>query len=208
MLVAILTPERDSTEDLLSGMYKASVINVLSILLTAVIQTLQTQLDLYHAIVVMNILFFFDLVFLFGMYYLHPFKHQSPELTRKRVGQRKFIWSSQTDFQMLLYLLMHGFGEIVAFIWVFYVGIVGTKFGSQPTCNHLVTFALFFAEIRVTKAWFKVLLCTLALPFNFLLICFLILAPAERKRKCTDALDNLFETYSWLRWIRYVIGIP
>ncbi len=52
----------------MSGIYKNSVINGLGILFTAVIQTVQGKLDLYHAIVVMYILFFFNIVFLFGMY--------------------------------------------------------------------------------------------------------------------------------------------
>ena len=68
MLVSIFTREEDYTEELLSGIYKNSTINGLALLFTAVIQTMQGDLDLYHALVVLCIMSSFNTVFLFGMY--------------------------------------------------------------------------------------------------------------------------------------------
>jgi len=210
ILIATLTREKEYTKELLSGIYKNSVINGLGILFTAVIQTLQGKLDLYHAIVVMYILFFFNIVFLFGMY-LRPFKHHSQELTGKRVGERKFVWCSQIDFQMFIYLLMHTFGVIVFFIWFLYVAIDGTRFGSQPSCNHLVNFVVFFSDVRATVTWFRVIMILFfagAIPLFLFFLSFLIFAPAEFMRRRTKALDGLFENHPRLEWVRYVIGIP
>ena len=158
----------------------------------------------------MYILFFFNIVFLFGMYLLLS-NHHSQELTRKRVGQRKFVWSSQHNFQIFIYLLMHAFGVIVFFIWFLYAAIDGNKFGSQPACNHAVNFVLFFSDVRATATWFRVLMIVFfagAIPLFLLLLGFLILAPARWTQKCTDALDNLFERNPRLGVVRYVIGIP
>ena len=193
-------------------MYKNGVINGLGILFTAVIQTLQTKLDLYHAIVVMYILFFFNIVFLFGTYLL-SFNHHSQELTGKRVGQRKFVWSavSQDDFQIFIYLLMHTFGVIVFFIWFLYAAIDGNKFGSQPSCNHLVNFVLFFANVRATVTWFRVMIIVFlscAIPMLLLFLGFLILAPARWTDACTNTVQNLFNRNPKLGVVRYLLGVP
>jgi hypothetical protein len=51
----------------LDGLYKNSVINGLSLVITAVIQTIEQQLDLYHAIFVMQIIFSLNFVYGYGM---------------------------------------------------------------------------------------------------------------------------------------------
>jgi hypothetical protein len=191
-------------------MYKNGVVNGLAILFTAVIQTIQGKLDLYHAMVVMYILFFFNIVFLFGMY-LHPFNLHSQELTGKRVGLRKFVWDSQTNFQIPLYLWMHTFGVTVFFIWFLYAAINGNKFGSQPSCNHLVVFVLFFFNVRATVTWFRVMMIMFfsgAIPLLLMFLFFLILAPARWTNAITDAVHKLFVKFPWLGVFRYAIGIP
>jgi hypothetical protein len=91
MLFAIFTPENEHTEELRIGIHKNNVINCLGILFTAVVQTLQGTLDLYHAIVVMYILFFFNVVFVFGMY-LRPAAIQLPfSRTDRKEGRREKI---------------------------------------------------------------------------------------------------------------------
>lgn len=160
ILVTILTRENEYTEELLSGIYKNSVINGLSLILTAVIQTMQGKLDLYHAIFLMYILFILNFVLVFG--------------------ERKFVWSGQTNFQMFIYLLMHTFSVIVFFIWFLYAQIDGGKFGSQPSCNHLVIFVYSFINFRATATWFRVILVVtfaVVIPFFLLLLGFLLLAP-------------------------------
>jgi hypothetical protein len=48
-----------------------SVINGLGLVITAVVQTMQGQLDLYHAIFVMQIIFSLSFVFAYGMLCVH-----------------------------------------------------------------------------------------------------------------------------------------
>ena len=158
----------------------------------------------------MYILFFFNIAFLFGMY-LRLFIYHSQELNGKRVGQRRFVWDSQNNFQIFIYLLMHAFGVIMFFIWFLYAAINGNNFGSQPSCNHFINFVLFFASIRATVTWFRVLMIIFfsgAIPIFLLLLFFLILAPAKWTKACTDALDELFDKNPRLGVVRYVIGIP
>jgi hypothetical protein len=158
----------------------------------------------------MYILFILNFVLVFGMY-LRPFNHHSQELTGKRVGERKFVWSGQTNFQMFIYLLMHTFSVIVFFIWFLYAQIDGGKFGSQPSCNHLVIFVYSFINFRATATWFRVILVVtfaVVIPFFLLLLGFLLFGPARLKQACTNALHKQFDKYPWLRLARYVIGIP
>jgi hypothetical protein len=108
--------------------------------------------------------------------------------------------------------MMHVFGVIVFLIWFLYVMIDGKKFGSQPSCNHLVNFVLFFSDVRATATWFKVMMIVFfvgaIIPFFVLVLGFLILAPDRWTQRCADALDNIYKRNPWLLVVRYVIGIP
>jgi hypothetical protein len=42
-------------------------------------------------------------------------------------------------------------------IWLLYVWIKDIDFGSQPSCNHLVKYVLFFANVKATATWLRVL---------------------------------------------------
>lgn len=143
--------------------------------------------------------------------YLRSFNHYSQELTVKRIGQRRLVWSGQTNFQMFIYRLMHAFGAIAFFIWFLYVAIDANKFGSQSSCNHLVEFVLIFHNVKVTEKWFRVMMIVFfagATPRFLLLFGFLILAPAQCVKACTNSLQNLFGDSPRLGLARYVIGIP
>jgi len=112
---------------------------------------------------------------------------------------------------MFIYLLMHAFGVIVFLIWFLYAWFAGSKFGSQPSCNDLVNFVLFFTSIRATVTWLRVIMIMLfiiATPFFFLMLCFLILAPVSWTTACTKALQRLFDKNPRLGLIRYVVGVP
>ena len=67
ILLTAVIPETERTTDLLDGLYQNSVFYGLGLVITAVIQTLQKQLDLYHAIFVMQIIFSLDFVYAYGM---------------------------------------------------------------------------------------------------------------------------------------------
>jgi hypothetical protein len=66
IVLTALIPENGRTTELLDGLYKNAVLYGLGLVLTAGIQTLQKQLDLYHAIFVMQIIFSLDFVYAYG----------------------------------------------------------------------------------------------------------------------------------------------
>jgi len=109
ILLTALTPENGRTDELLDGIYKNSVINGLSLVITAVVQTMQKQLDLYHAIFVMQILFSLNFVYAYG--------------------QRRFIRSNRTDFRMKIFIGVQTFTTMVFTVWLLYVWIKDIDFG-------------------------------------------------------------------------------
>jgi len=141
----------------LDGLYKSSILYGLSLVMTVVIQTLQEQLDLYHAIFVMQIIFSLDFVYAYG--------------------QRRFIRSSGRDFRMKIFITIQTFSTVVFTVWLLYVWIKDSNFGSQPQCNHLVKYVLLFADVKVTMTWLRVLFiiylvinaCTLLFRFGVIL---------------------------------------
>ena len=46
---------------------------------------------------------------------------------------------------------------VVFTVWLLYVWIKDIDFGSQPSCNHLVKYVIFFADVRATATWLRVL---------------------------------------------------
>jgi hypothetical protein len=66
---------------------------------------------------------------------------------------------------------------VVFTVWLLYVWIKGSNFGSQPKCNRLVKYVLFFADVRATVTWLRVLFimnlvmnaCTLLFRFGAIL---------------------------------------
>jgi len=133
-------------------------------------------------------------------------------IDRKRAGQRKFVWYSDTDFQMFLYLLMHAFGVVVFLIWFLYVAISGPKFGSQPNCNDRVKFAVLYVfNVRATVPWFRALMIAffvVVIPFFLMILGFFIIAPARLMKACERRIENVLKKYSWLGVFRYVFGFP
>jgi hypothetical protein len=180
ILLTAITPETRNghTDELLDGLYKNSVINGLSLVITAVIQTMQKQLDLYHAIFVMQIIFSLNFVYAYGMFCI-CLSINYETLTRRwaGVGQRRFILSGENDFRMKIFIGFQTLTTVVFTVWLLYVWIKGSNFGSQPTCNHLIKYVLFFADVRATVTWLRVLFimnlvmtaCTLLFRFGAIL---------------------------------------
>lgn len=101
------------------------------------------------------------------------------------VGMRKFIRhsggssESQSKFRrMKVIIAIQTFTTVVFTIWLLYVWIKDSHFGSQPECNHLVKYVLFFANVRATDTWLRVLfilylvLFSCRLIYRFILIAF------------------------------------
>jgi hypothetical protein len=178
ILLTAITPENDHTDELLDGLYKNSVINGLSLVITAIIQTIQNQLDLYHAIFVMQIIFSLNFVYAYGMLCINSsINFETLTLRWGRIGQRRFIRSGQNDFRMKVFIGFQTLTTVVFTVWLLYVWIKGSNFGSQSTCNHLVKYVLFFANVRATVTWLRVLFimnlvmtaCTLLFRFSAIL---------------------------------------
>jgi len=142
-LIALI-PENERTTEVVNDLYENAVFYGLALVLTAVIQTLQEQLDLYHAIFVMQIIFSLNFVYDYGMRKFIRHSKSSPE-SRGNFRRMKVIIAIQT------------FTTVVFTIWLLYVWIKDSHFGSQPECNHLVKYVLFFANIRATDTWIRVL---------------------------------------------------
>jgi len=125
ILLISLIPETELMTELLDGLYENSVFLGLGLVITAVVQTLQNQLDLYHAIFVMQIIFSLDFVYAYGM--------------------RRFFRSKNT-LRATLIITVQMLSTAVFTIWVLYVWAQNAHFGSQPECNHVVKYVLFFCQ--------------------------------------------------------------
>ncbi|KAI0287344.1 hypothetical protein BC826DRAFT_1108519 [Russula brevipes] len=168
ILLTTLARGHEDTTELLDELYKSSVLYGLSLVMTAVIQTLQGQLDLYHAIFVMQITFSLNIVYTYG--------------------QRRFIQSSSRDFRMKIFITIQMFSTMIFTVWLLYVWVKDSDFGSQPECNHLVKYVLFFANVKATVTWLRVLfiiylvLTACALLFTFAVILSVYLSPDIHKK--------------------------
>jgi len=58
---------------------------------------------------------------------------------------------------MKIFIGVQTLTTVVFTVWLLYVWTKGSSFGSQPTCNHLVKYVLFFANGRATVSWLRVL---------------------------------------------------
>ncbi|KAF8470320.1 hypothetical protein DFH94DRAFT_216614 [Russula ochroleuca] len=146
-----LIPENEYTDELLDGIYKSSVIYGLSLIITAIVQTVQEQLDLYHAIVVLQITICLSVVYAYG--------------------QKRYFRSNKADFRMKLFVLLQTFTSMVCSGWYLYVWIKDSNFGSQPSCNHLVKYVLFFVDVRVTTTWLRVMFIVSSISSVFFFAC-------------------------------------
>ncbi|KAN0130049.1 hypothetical protein V8E53_012203 [Lactarius tabidus] len=152
-----LVPDTELTTELLDGIFENAVFLGLSLVITAVIQTIQGQLDLYHAIFVMQFIFYLDFVYAYGM----------RRFSRSRNALRTFLLFS---IQML--------STAVFTIWSLYVWTQNSRFGSQPECNHVVEYVLFFATVDATATWLRALFivgivfagCSLLLQFGTVIV--------------------------------------
>jgi len=78
---------------------------------------------------------------------------------------------------MKIFITIQTFSTVVFTVWLLYVWIKDSNFGSQPQCNHLVKYVLLFADVKVTMTWLRVLFiiylvinaCTLLFRFGVIL---------------------------------------
>ncbi len=156
-------PESESMEARFDGIFRYSVIYVLGLAITAFIRTIQNQLDLYHAILVMHIVSSINTgisTHIFGMLCVHSTIILKTLI--EGIGHRKLLWS-KLNFRMKIFICIQTFFSLIAIVWSLYVWIRGSNFGPQPSCNHLVKYVFFFADVRATATWLRVLMIILFL---------------------------------------------
>ncbi|KAF8270228.1 hypothetical protein EI94DRAFT_818056 [Lactarius quietus] len=109
------------------------IVYSLAILITAVVQTIQGQLDLYHAIIVMQMQLF-----------IHTY------------GIGRFLLAPRFGPKMKMTVAVQAFELLVIFVpWLLYLWIKDSQFGSQPECNDLVKFVVLFVTVRVAAGWLR-----------------------------------------------------
>ena len=57
---------------------------------------------------------------------------------------------------MKIFIGVQTLTTVVFTVWLLYVWIKDIDFGSQPSCNHLVKYVIFFADVRATATWLRV----------------------------------------------------
>ncbi|KAI0320202.1 hypothetical protein OF83DRAFT_1106364 [Amylostereum chailletii] len=129
-LVSII-PATPWTESLLGTLHNNAGIASLGLLVTAIVQTAQNQLSLYHALFISHILFFFG-----GS--VHP--------------AGSYRWNPLR----ITILVVLQIGVTVATLgWSLYVWVHVREFGSQSQCNNSIKYVFFFANVRPTVGWFR-----------------------------------------------------
>jgi hypothetical protein len=168
--------------EVMNSLYENSVFYGLALVLTAIIQTFQEQLDLYHAIFVMQIIFSLNFVYSYSMVFVHLNTILKPLIRFDCAGMRKFVRDSsrassrdsaesRTKFRrMKVIITIQTFTILIFTIWLLYVWIKDSHFGSQPECNHVVKYVFFYANIRATETWLRVLFIIYLVFFSFTLL--------------------------------------
>jgi hypothetical protein len=61
---------------------------------------------------------------------------------------------------MRVFIAIQMASTLIFIMWLLYVWIKDSKFGSQPDCNNFVKYVLMFADVRATETWLRVLFIT------------------------------------------------
>ncbi|KAI9459876.1 hypothetical protein BJY52DRAFT_1364694 [Lactarius psammicola] len=160
LLAAIIPPPKDDKDkgykdELLDSLYLNAIFYGPTLLITALVQTIQRQLDLYHGIIVMQMVL--------SLQILHGF------------GMRRYILAQKAfSLKMKLTIAIQILSLLIFYPWSFYVWINASRFGPQPECNDLVKFVLVFYTFRATVLWARYLCMTILAMTTFSLLCYLV----------------------------------
>ena len=128
----------------ISSVVTAQGVTGLGLLITAVIQTLTNQLSLYHAYLVINLLFLLSTSFLYFLFsrtscvYLHS-------------GSDKWYSANPVVRRRQFYL----FSLIFLAVFSLYVGLNARTYGTQPECNNTVQIVWFPRPMTASFDWFR-----------------------------------------------------
>ncbi|KAH9966327.1 hypothetical protein BGW80DRAFT_1562916 [Lactifluus volemus] len=128
IFITAALPRRRSTERLIDALNMNAGIIGFSLLITAILQTIQKRLDLFHAIFVTFVTYYLALIGLQMDAQAHP------------------AWGCRSN---------HDCCGVLS--WSIYVTASVTTFGSTPQCNSRVKYVFFFLDhsISATTPWWR-----------------------------------------------------
>lgn len=129
----------------------------LAILITVLVETIQGQLDLYHAVFVIHMLSCLTVLQFYGMNYV-SMRIYRVLIRNENTGLSRFLSAKRIDFKLKITLLVQLCQvSIILPPWLLYVWIKDSRFGAQPECNHLVKYVFFYVTVRATVNWLRIL---------------------------------------------------
>ena len=201
ILFAALIPQSDYTTELLDSVYMNAVFYGLALLITVVVQTIQGQLDLYHAIFVMHLLTCLSIFHLYGMRCVSTRIYYKVLIrAEKKTGFIRFVEANGFGFKMKITLAVQLFQVYGVFIpWALYVWIKDSRFGSQPECNHLVKYVFFFVNVRATVGWLHIMfIVTLSTSTIISLLAFGFISHIHNGSWSATGLRDLTRWFFWV----------
>ncbi|KAI0269840.1 hypothetical protein BC834DRAFT_1039527 [Gloeopeniophorella convolvens] len=131
MVLLAIVPRTPYTEELLNALYANAGLSGLGLLLTAIVQTAQHQLSLFHALFIQHILFF---------------------LGTGAAPMGKYHWSRS---RIVMGVVVQ-YASVIAFAaWSIYLWAHVGTFGAQHQCNDEVKYVVMFVSVRTTVSWLR-----------------------------------------------------
>jgi hypothetical protein len=218
ILLAAAIPQNKYTSELLDELYINAVFYGLAILITVLVETIKRQLDLYHAIFVVHMLSCLTVLQFYGMNDA-PMKTHRVLISKENTGFSRFLSAKRIDFKLKMTLLVQLCQVSIIFPpWLLYVWIKDSRFGAQPECNHLVKYVFFFATVRATVNWLRIVFLVGVSIGLFYVLISLRSIPSLRKALSAgsdEASDEAPDTefvpimpFARILWISSVMWVP
>jgi hypothetical protein len=151
IFITAALPRRRSTERLIDALNMNAGIIGFSLLITAILQTIQKRLDLFHAIFVTFVTYYLALI----VYFSGALPRVSSTLVYSRDAYAGvFRWTLR---HIRLGAVVQIMTVVVYLSWSIYVTASVTTFGSTPQCNSRVKYVFFFLDhsISATTPWWR-----------------------------------------------------
>ncbi|KAF8625964.1 hypothetical protein AX17_006689 [Amanita inopinata Kibby_2008] len=134
LLMAVI-PETPATLPLLEVLIANAGVSGVALLITAIVQTVQKQLSLYHAIFIIHMLYFLGVAVV-------------------PTGRYRGNICIQTIRALTSFIVTYG--TMMLFTgFAIYVWAAAPQFGSTPECNNEIKYIFFFRSVRATVGWLR-----------------------------------------------------
>jgi hypothetical protein len=189
--------------ELLTSLYITAGTWGFGLLLTAIIQTAQHQLSLFHAIFILHMLSFLGIgVAPMGKCsaFSRPFVSRSPLALSMPAGKYHLTRTRVAMVFLVQYVSLTSF-----IAWGLYLWVNVKHYGSQPECNHQIKYVVFFFTVRATANWLRRLWIAMfsILCLSVLLGWFATLATIIFAMKRTNEEEEVEEMNSWSHVVDY-----